>query len=58
VLLESGEANLSKRSIVSISQVFTVDKTQLGERIGTLSARRVREILDGIQLLLEPRDPE
>lgn len=58
VLLEPREANLPKRSVVNISQVFTVDKTQLGERIGTLSPSRVREILDGIGLLLEPRDPE
>src|SRR4051794_14573185 len=33
-------------------------RTLLGERIGTLSVSRVREILDGIELLLEPRDPE
>jgi len=26
------------------------------ERIGTLSARRVGEILDGIALVLQPRD--
>lgn len=54
VLLEPGEANLPKQSVVNISQVFTVDKRQLGEKIGTLSARRVRQILDGLQLLLEP----
>jgi len=58
VLLEPGEANLPKQSVINISQVFTVDKAQLDEKIGTLSNRRVREILDGITLLLEPRDPE
>jgi mRNA interferase MazF len=58
VLLERGEANLPKQSVVNISQVFTVDKTQLGEKIGTLSAKRVRDILDGLRLLLEPREPE
>jgi len=41
---------------VNISQLFTVDKTQLGEKIGTLSAKRVRDILDGIRLLIEPRE--
>jgi mRNA interferase MazF len=56
VLLEKGEANLPKQSVVNISQIFTVDKRDLVERIGTLSTRRVRQILDGIQLLIEPRD--
>jgi mRNA interferase MazF len=57
VLLESGEANLPRQSVVNISQIFTVDKSQLGENIGTLSARRVRDILHGIRLLTEPREP-
>jgi mRNA interferase MazF len=56
VLLERGEANLSKRSVVNISQIFTVDKAELRARIGTLSAKRVREILDGLELLIEPRE--
>ena len=55
VLLSPGEANLPKRSVVNVSQIFTVDKSDLAEKIGTLSRQRVREILDGIQLLMEPR---
>ena len=58
VLLDAKEAQLSKRSVVVVSQIFTVDKTQLGEQIGMLSRRRVRQILDGIKLLTEPREPE
>lgn len=56
VLLELGEANLAKHSVVNVSQVFTVDKAQLSEKIGTLSPRRIRQILDGIRLLTEPRE--
>ena len=56
VLLESGEANLPRQSVVNVSQVFTVDKGYLVEKIGTLSRKRVRQILDGIRLLTEPRD--
>jgi mRNA interferase MazF len=55
VLLDTGEANLPKKSVVNISQITTVDKRQLIEKIGTLSSKRVQEILDGINLLLEPR---
>ena len=56
VLLEKGEANLPKASVVNVSQLLTVDKSQLGEYIGTLSRKRVYEILDGINLFIEPRD--
>lgn len=56
VLLDKGEANLPKQSVVNISQIFTVDKRDLGEKIGTLSRQRVRQILDGLRLLTEPRD--
>jgi mRNA interferase MazF len=56
VLLGEGEANLPRRSVVVVSQVFTVDKTQLGEYIGSLAPRRVRQILDGLNLLTEPRE--
>jgi mRNA interferase MazF len=56
VLLEEGEADLPKQSVVNVSQIFTVDKKDLGERIGALSRQRVRQILDGIRLVIEPRD--
>lgn len=58
VLLQEGEAGLPKPSVVIVSQIFTVDKHQLGEYIGTVSARRVRQIVDGVKLVLEPRDAE
>jgi mRNA interferase MazF len=58
VLLEKKEANLPKQSVINVSHVFTVDKTQLGEHIGSLSPKRVRQMLDGIKLVIEPREPE
>lgn len=56
VLLEPGEANLPKPSIVVVSQIFTVDKAQLRDYIGTLSKNRIRQILDGLKLITEPRE--
>jgi len=56
LLLKKGEANLPKQSVVNVSQIFTVDKRDLDEKIGTLSRERVREILNGVHLVLEPRD--
>jgi mRNA interferase MazF len=58
VLLDKKETNLPKDSVVNVSQIFTVDKSQLDEYIGTLSTKRVREILNGIKLVLDPREPE
>jgi len=31
---------------------------QIGECIGSLSPKRVRQILDGIKLVIKPREPE
>ena len=56
VSLEKGEANLPKQSVVNVTQIFTVDRGDLVERIGRLSRKRVRQILDGVLLLMEPRD--
>jgi len=56
VLLAKGEAKLPKRSVVNVSQVFTVDKTSLHKRIGALSAEKLHEVLEGIRLLIEPMD--
>jgi mRNA interferase MazF len=56
VLLDLEEADLPEQSVVNVSQVFTVDKSQLQEKIGTVSMERVRQILEGIKLLIEPSD--
>ena len=56
ILLGEEEANLPKASVVNVTQIFTVDKRNLDERIGALSPSRVQQILAGIQLVLEPRD--
>jgi mRNA interferase MazF len=56
VLLDPGEGDRPKQSVVNVSQIFTVDKRALGARIGVLSAARVRDILAGIRLVLEPRE--
>ena len=56
VLLNEGEGNLPKQSVGNVPQIFTVDKSELQEKIGVLSSKRVREILAGVHLVLEPRD--
>ena len=56
VKLDKGEANLPKQSVVNITQIYTVNKADLVEKIGSLSAARLDEILQGLDLLLAPRD--
>jgi mRNA interferase MazF len=51
VLLDPGEAALPKQSVVVVSQISSIDKTQLGERIGSLSEARVDQIIAGLRFL-------
>jgi len=56
LLLLKGEANLKKQSVVNISQIVTVDKTDLTEKIGMLASARIKQVIEGMKLLLEPRE--
>lgn len=56
VLLEKGEANLPKPSIVNVTQIFTVDKKDLTEKIGSLTHNKLAQVLEGVELLITPRD--
>ncbi|MBI2857671.1 MAG: type II toxin-antitoxin system PemK/MazF family toxin [Chloroflexi bacterium] len=56
VLLEEDEASLPKQSVVNVTQIFTVDKQDLTEKIGSLSRERMAQVLAGIELVLRPRD--
>lgn len=49
ILLDVGEGNLPKQSVLVVSQVSSVDKTRLGDRIGALSSDRVDQIVAGMR---------
>ncbi len=49
VLLDVGEGSLPKQSVVVVSQVSSVAKASLGDRIGSLSGERVEQILAGLR---------
>jgi mRNA interferase MazF len=51
VRLRRGEAGLLLPSVVNISQLRTIDRSRLGERIGMLGPARLREVLTGLTLL-------
>jgi mRNA interferase MazF len=48
LLLEVGEANLQKQSVVEVAKISIIEKTKLGEYIGSLMRERVEQILSGI----------
>lgn len=52
VLLDEGEGNLPRRSVVVVSQIDSVAKTRLGSWVGRLPEERVDEILDGLRFQL------
>ena len=49
VRLDRGEGNLPQSSVVVVSQIDSVEKTRLRDRIGTLSEARVQQIVDGLR---------
>ena len=55
VLLKKGEGNLPKDNVVNITQIITVNKSDLVEKIGTLPSSKNKQIFEGIKLLAEPR---
>lgn len=51
ILLEKGEANLEKKSIIDTSQQLFISKNQLGKFIGSLENQRIIELSSKIELI-------
>ena len=52
VPLRSGEGGLPEASVINVSQVLTVDRQYLEERLGSLSAMRMGAVDAGLRLVL------
>ena len=52
VLLTRRESGLPKESVVNVSQVVTLDKSYLRERVGSLPRERLRAVEAGLRLVL------
>ncbi|MBI3768582.1 MAG: type II toxin-antitoxin system PemK/MazF family toxin [Deltaproteobacteria bacterium] len=52
VLLPPGATGLAKESVANVSQVVTLDKTDLTERTGKLTKRKLELVLAGIDVVL------
>jgi mRNA interferase MazF len=52
VPIKKGVANLPKASVVVVSQVATVDKERLLDKIGTLESAALEQVLNGCQMVI------
>jgi mRNA interferase MazF len=52
VILSPRVTGLTKESVANVSQMVTVDKAQLTERVGKLPTAKLELILDGIDVVL------
>ncbi len=49
VLLEIGEGELPRQSVLVVSQVSAIDKARLRAYVGSLSSARVEQVFDGLR---------
>lgn len=52
VALNKGEANLPRKCVVNVTQIQSVDRRRIREKIGTLPKRRLEEVESGLKLIL------
>ena len=53
VRLRKGEANLPRPCVVNVTQIQTIDRAYLREKIGTVPSRLLRRVWEGVRLVLE-----
>jgi len=52
VALSERVSGLREKSVVNVSQIFTLDRNDLLEYVGTLSERKMEQIDEGLRLVL------
>ena len=53
VTLHKGEANMPKRCVINVSQIKSVDKNSIKEKIGTLSKDKMAKVEEGVRLIMD-----
>ena len=51
VVLNKGEANLPRQCVINVTQVKSVERRSVKEKIGTLSRQRLEEVEKGLRLV-------
>jgi mRNA interferase MazF len=52
VEISERDSGLPRRSVVHVSQILSIDRGDLLERVGSLPSRRLAEVQDGLRLVL------
>lgn len=52
VHLKRRESRLTKDSVINVSQLLTLDKKYLSEKVGKLSPKRMLELEEGLRIVL------
>jgi mRNA interferase MazF len=50
--LKKGEANVPKKCVVNVTQIKSVDKKSIKEKIGTLPKKKLDEVHEGLKLVM------
>lgn len=53
VRLRKGDANLPRPCVINVTQIQTIDRAYLREKIGAISYRLLRQVWEGVRLVLE-----
>jgi mRNA interferase MazF len=53
VLLTPKESKLPKKSVVNVSQIITIDKSFLSEKVHTLSNEIIAQVDEGLKIVLK-----
>jgi len=53
VSLRKGEANMPKSCVINVTQLKSVDKSSLVEKIGSLPDKKMEEVFVGLKLVMD-----
>lgn len=53
VLVSAAESGLSRDSVVNVSQIVTLDRRYLSQRVGAVGGRTLAHVDDGLRLVLD-----
>lgn len=53
VLLANGEANMPKRCVINATQLKSVDKSSLVEKIGSISSEKMEQVVAVLKLVMD-----
>lgn len=53
VILEKGVANMPWEGVVNVSQMMSIEKKKIEDKIGTLPGYLMNKVSDGLKLIME-----